>query len=117
MNRRDLIRPDFRGAGIQLTTTKRFARCARERFVACAKPLEVRFFKAFEVEQGIVRAAHRANQFVEFELDCVAIAVLGILNQKYHQECDDRRACVDDQLPSIAELEYRAGDGPDYSRR
>ena len=60
-----------------------------------------------------MRAAHRANQFVEFELDGMAIAVLGILNQKYHQECDDRRAGVDDQLPGIAELEYRACDAPD----
>lgn len=29
----------------------------------------------------------------------MAITVLGILNQKYHQECDDRRTRVDDQLP------------------
>ena len=41
-----------------------------------------------------MRAAHRANQLIEFELDGVTIAILGILNQKYHQECDDRRACV-----------------------
>jgi hypothetical protein len=61
----------------------------------------------------LLRAAHRANQF-EFELDGAAIAILGILNQKYHQECDDRRTCVDDQLPRIAELEYRACDAPDY---
>ncbi len=61
-----------------------------------------------------MRAAHRANQFVEFELDSVAIAILGILNQKYHQECDDRRARVYDQLPRVAELEYRACDAPDY---
>ena len=61
-----------------------------------------------------MRATHRANQLVEFELDGVAITVLGILNQKYHQECDDRRACVDDQLPGIAKLEYRACDPPDY---
>jgi hypothetical protein len=62
----------------------------------------------------LLRAAHRANQFVEFELDGVAIAILGILNQKYHQECDDRRTCVDGQLPRIAELEYRACDPPDH---
>ena len=60
------------------------------------------------------RAAHRANQFIEFELDGMAVTILGILNQKYHQECDDRRTCVDDQLPCIAELEYRACDAPDY---
>jgi hypothetical protein len=49
-NRRDLIRPDFRGAGIQFPTTQRFARCACELFIAHAKPLQVCFFEAFEVE-------------------------------------------------------------------
>jgi hypothetical protein len=47
----------------------------------------------------------------------MAITVLGILNQKYHQECDDRRTRVDDQLPPIAELEYRACDAPDYDHQ
>ena len=37
-----------------------------------------------EIQQGIVRSAHRANQFVELELDGVAIAILRILNQKNH---------------------------------
>ena len=84
--------------------TQCFARCAREFFESHAKPFEICFFQPFEVEQRIVGAAHSANQFVEFELDGVAIAVLGILNQEYHQECDDRCAGVYDQLPGIAEL-------------
>jgi hypothetical protein len=49
-NRRDLIRPDFRGAGIQFAPLQSFACSARELFIAHAKPLEVRFFKAFEAE-------------------------------------------------------------------
>ena len=49
-NRRDLIRPDFRGAGIQFPTTQRFARSARELFIPPAKPLEICFFKPFEVK-------------------------------------------------------------------
>jgi len=41
--------------------------------------------------------------------------ILGItLNQKNHQKCHDSRACVYDQLPRIAELEYRARDASDY---
>ena len=44
----------------------------------------------------------------------MAITVLRVLNQKNHQECDHRRTSVDDQLPCIAELEYRAGDAPYY---
>jgi hypothetical protein len=49
-NRRDLIRFEFRGAGIQFPTTQRFACRACELFIAHAKPLEVCFFKAFEIE-------------------------------------------------------------------
>ena len=60
-----------------------------------------------------MRAVHCADQLVEFELDRMAITILGVLNQKYHQKCDDRRAGVDDQLPGVAELEYRACDPPD----
>ena len=61
-----------------------------------------------------MRAVHGANQLVEFELDGVAIAILGILNQKNHQECDNHRTRVDDQLPCITELEYRACDPSDH---
>jgi hypothetical protein len=62
-----LIRPDFRSAAIQLTSTQRFARFPRELLVARAEPFELCLFKIFEVEQGFVRTAHHANQFVEFE--------------------------------------------------
>jgi len=113
----DLIRFKFRRAGIPFPTTQRIVRCACEFLIAHAKPFEVCFFKPFQVKQRIVRAAHRANQLVEFELDGVAIAILGILNQEYHQECDDRRAGVYDQLPGIAELKYRPCDAPDHDDR
>jgi len=42
-----------------------------------------------------------------------AIAILGVLNNKDHQERDDRRPSVDNELPSIGIAEYRAGDCPD----
>ena len=46
-------------------------------------------------------------------MDRFGVPVLHVLNQKNHQKGDDRRAGVDDQLPGIAEVEYRAGDAPD----
>ena len=49
-NRRDLVRPDFWGAGIQFPTTQRFACSACELFIPPAKPLEICFFKPFEVQ-------------------------------------------------------------------
>lgn len=47
---RKLIRSDFWGAGIQFPATQRGARRAREFFIPRSKPLEVCFFKPFEVE-------------------------------------------------------------------
>jgi hypothetical protein len=37
---------------------------------------------------------------------------LGVLNNEDHQERDDRRPSVDNELPSIGIMEYRAGDCP-----
>ena len=48
--RRNLIRFEFRGAGIQFPTTQRFACRAREFFIPPAKPLEVCFFELLEIE-------------------------------------------------------------------
>ena len=59
-----------------------------------------------------MRAVRRANQLVEFELHRMALTILGVLNQEDHQKGDDRRAGVDDQLPGVAEVEYRTRDAP-----
>src|SRR6476620_7897979 len=51
-------------------------------------------------DERILRGADAA-QLVQLHLDRGAIPVLGILDQKHHQEGDDRRAGIDDQLPGI----------------
>ena len=48
--------------------------------------------------------AARPNQFVEFRLNSCPIAILCVLNDEDHKKRNDRRACVDDELPSIGEL-------------
>ena len=45
-------------------------------------------------------------------MDRFCIAVLSVLNQKYHQERDDGRCGVDDQLPRIGEMKHRPGQEP-----
>lgn len=52
------------------------------------------------------------DEFVELCLDCRAVSVLGALNQEDHQECDDGRPGVDDELPCFGEAEDRSADGP-----
>jgi hypothetical protein len=42
------------------------------------------------------------------------IPVLGILNQEYHQKCNDRRSRIDDELPGIAKTKERTCNQPEY---
>ena len=41
------------------------------------------------------------------------VTILGVLNQKYHEEGDDCRRGVYDQLPSVREMKCRASEDPD----
>jgi len=45
-------------------------------------------------------------------LNCLSISILCVLDQKNHQESNDRSAGVDDQLPRVAVVEQWAGDYP-----
>src|SRR5262249_31664504 len=58
-----------------------------------------------------------ADQLVELGLNRRAVAVLGILDQEHHQEGDDGRPRVDDELPGIAETEQRAARRPQEDDR
>ena len=61
----------------------------------------------------------RANQLVELHLNRFGVAILGALNQKHHDERNDRRRCIDDQLPRVAETKQRTRQNPhqDGSKR
>ena len=54
--------------------------------------------------------------FVELRLDCRTITVLSILDQEDLKERDDRGAGVDDQLPRVRVVEYRARQTPNDDR-
>lgn len=45
-------------------------------------------------------------------MHCFGVTILGVLNQKYHEEGDDCRGGVYDQLPSVGEMKRRAGEDP-----
>jgi hypothetical protein len=42
------------------------------------------------------------QQFIELQLECQGVAVLRVLYEEDHQEGDDCRAGIDDELPRIA---------------
>ena len=60
-----------------------------------------------------MRALGGSNDFVEFDLNRLRISTLRVLNEEDHQEGDDRRSSIDDELPRIAEPEHGSGYEPD----
>src|SRR5580693_1058333 len=58
---------------------------------------------------------YRVDQFVQFQMYGPGIAILRILNQEHHQECNDRGTGINDQLPGIGVMEDRTCESPDYN--
>ena len=65
----------------------------------------------------VVGAFDGDDQVGELDLQCQRVAVLAVLKQKHHQERDNRRAGVDDELPCVAETEDRTGGEPHNDNR
>lgn len=53
-----------------------------------------------------------ADKFVQLQLNCRRVAVLGILDQEHHEERDNRRPCVDEKLPCVGVMERRTACRP-----
>ena len=62
-----------------------------------------------------MRPFRDANQLVQFYLHRFGIAVLSVLDKKYHQKCNNGSARVDHQLPRITESKQGAGDNPNQN--
>src|SRR3954447_7672194 len=69
--------------------------------------------KFLEIDQLIPSAFDGANDLVELEVNCLGVPVLSVLDQKYHQESDDRRSGINDELPGIRIMKGWAGNPPD----
>src|SRR6185295_6121658 len=69
--------------------------------------------EVLKVQQCIVRTLRGADHFVEFQLNGCTITVLRMLHQKHHEKRDDCCSGIDDELPCIAKMKNRAGQGPE----
>src|SRR5262249_27464271 len=58
------------------------------------------------------RTLDGANELVQLQLDRTSVSVLGVLDQEQHQEGDDRRGRVDDQLPRVGIAKSRPEQSP-----
>ena len=81
------------------------------------KILQLLFGEIFDGGETVLGALHRNDQLVELELNRLRVAVLGVLDEEHHQKGDDGRAGVDDELPGVAEVKQRPGDGPNQDRQ
>ena len=79
----------------------------------CFELLELLIGKVLEIDEFIARVFDRANEFVQFQMNCFCVAVLRVLNQKDHEKGDDCGSRVNDQLPSVGEMKSGASKEPD----
>lgn len=68
--------------------------------------------KMFEADQAVTRSVHTPEQLVQLEVDRLGIAVLGILDKKYHQESDNGSGRIYDELPRIRIMKKGPGKNP-----
>ena len=78
---------------------------------------ELVFGAFFKINQGIARPFDSMNQFIEFKMNRLRVAVLRVLNQKNHQECDNRRRGIDHKLPSVGKTKCRTENCPGQNNR
>jgi len=72
----------------------------------------------FDINHFIVRLIDGLDDFIKFKMNGSSVAVLGVLNQKHHQESDDRGACINNELPRVGVVEVRPSQNPqnDYEQ-
>lgn len=58
-----------------------------------------------------------SDKFIKFYLYRLRIPILGILNEKHHEEGHDRRPGIDHELPSVAKSKYRTCNDPHHDYR
>ena len=71
------------------------------------------FWETLDTHVGVTRVVRRADKLVQLCLQRGTVSVLGILDKKDHQECDDGGPCVDDELPGVGIVENWTHDRPD----
>ena len=79
----------------------------------CFELLKLLIGKGLEIDELIARVFDRANEFVQFQMNCFGIAVLCVLNQKHHQKRNDGRGRVNDELPCVGKMKGGSSNEPD----
>ena len=73
------------------------------------KTCEIFVGKFFQIDKFVSSAFHRSDYFVEFQMSRFGIAILRILNEKDHQESNNCRSGINNELPGIRIMKRRPG--------
>ena len=63
--------------------------------------LEFSVGQVLNIDHFVMRLIDGFNDLVQLQMNCPGVTILSVLDQEDHQECDHRRAGVDNQLPGI----------------
>ena len=81
-------------------------------FEVLADVFEVVVGEMFDLNHFVAGVFKGMDDFVELEVNCAGVAILGVLNQEDDEESDDGGGRVYDELPGVREMKVRAGDSP-----
>lgn len=95
---------DVWGLCVDASASDELTRVASELAIVCADLFKLVVFEFLKIKKGVVSSVHGADEFIELYLYRCCIFILAVLNEKDHEERDDRRACVDYELPGITEV-------------
>ena len=84
----------------------------RRRLALAAEFLDFGFRQVFDADKSVVGLAC-PYQLVEFHLYRRTVTVLGVLDEENHEEGDDGRSSVDNELPCVGKAEQGAVERPD----
>lgn len=68
--------------------------------------------QAVEAEHGILGILGYAQQLINLDMQDIVVAVLRVLDQEHHQERDNGRRGIDDQLPGVVVVEIGSAQAP-----
>src|SRR5437764_12195980 len=74
--------------------------------------LEIFVGEPFKINKLVPSAFNSTYDLVEFQIKCFRVTVLRVLNEKHHEEGDDGRAGIDNELPGVRETKRWARQSP-----
>ena len=74
--------------------------------------LEVFIGEPFKINKLVSSAFNGTYDLVEFQINGFRVTVLRVLDEEHHEEGDDGRAGIDNELPGIGKVKCRASQPP-----